>query len=430
MSSETAIHIENLGKRYRLGVRRDRYPTLRARLGDAAASPFRRAARRLRYGARGRRPDEDSMIWALRGVSLDIQAGEVVGIVGRNGAGKSTLLKILSRITEPTEGSATLRGRLGSLLEVGTGFHPELTGRENIFLNGAILGMRRVEIARKFDEIVDFSGVERFIDTAVKHYSSGMFVRLAFAVAAHLETDILLVDEVLSVGDAAFQQKCLGKMGSIARTGRTIVFVSHNMAAVNRLCGRAIWLDDGGVRTDGHSGDVIAAYLSSGSTSTGEVQWRDGFANAGVSEFRLESLRVTGADARPSGQLDARAPFTFTILYRVLRPLPVCRVGIILQSADGITLFDTYDSDHEAYAVPRGPGLYTSHCTVPGMLLSPGRYFVSVNAGIPNVRNLAFADAVLAIDIVDTGAVGSHQSTGRSGLLRPRLEWDQVVQPL
>jgi lipopolysaccharide transport system ATP-binding protein len=394
------------------------------------SAPLRRLAANGRKRGGGRATEQESLVWALRNVSLEVRRGEVLGMVGRNGSGKSTLLKILSRITEPTEGSATFRGRVAALLEVGTGFHPELTGRENIYLNGAILGMTRREIARKFDEIVDFSGVEPFLETPVKHYSSGMTVRLAFAVAAHLETDILLIDEVLAVGDAAFQQKCMGKIGSVARSGRTILFVSHNMAAIHRLCDRAIWLDQGQLRTDGHPSDVIATYLASDSTRTGEIHWTEGFADEGVTEFRLESLRVLGGIEGRPGQIDPHEPFTVAITYRILEPLPACRVGITLQSADGIVLFDGYDSDAEDHASRRLPGLYTSHCTVPGILLSPGRYFISVNAGIPNVRNLAYADSALAIDIVDVDAPGSHAGVGHSGILRPKLEWEQVVQPL
>src|SRR5207247_905772 len=240
--SDIAIRVENLSKRYEIGAAKRRHDTLRDQLADGLKALFRN---------KGQPRQRKESIWALKDVSFEIKHGEVVGFIGRNGAGKSTLLKILSRITEPTAGHAEVRGRVGSLLEVGTGFHHELTGRENIYLNGAILGMKKAEIDRKFDEIVDFSGVEKFIDTPVKHYSSGMHVRLAFAVAAHLEPEILLVDEVLAVGDAAFQKKCLGKMGDVAKKGRTVLFVSHNMAAVTRLCPKAILLDNGSIALSG-----------------------------------------------------------------------------------------------------------------------------------------------------------------------------------
>src|SRR3984885_3484774 len=254
--SKTVIHAEGLGKRYRVGER-ERYLALRDVLTRAFTAPFRR----------GRVYRKRDYLWALRNVSFDVQQGEVIGLIGRNGAGKTTLLKILSRITSPTEGCATIHGRVGSLLEVGTGFHPELTGRENIFLNGAILGMRKAEILRKFDEIVAFAEIEKFVDTPVKHYSSGMYVRLAFAVAAHLEPEILIIDEVLAVGDARFQEKCLGLMQQTATHGRTILFVSHNMAAVQSLCGRVILLADGRLQIDGAPAEVTSHYFSDAESS-------------------------------------------------------------------------------------------------------------------------------------------------------------------
>jgi lipopolysaccharide transport system ATP-binding protein len=270
--SGIAIKVEGLSKRYSIGVRQESYKTLRDTITDVFTAPFRK--RRQPHKREGSEenlsvhgpaslPSSNSHIWALKDVSLEVKHGEVVGIIGRNGAGKTTLLKILSRITEPTEGYAEINGRIGSLLEVGTGFHPELTGRENIYLSGAILGMRKTEIDRRFDDIVAFSEIEKFLDTPVKRYSSGMYVRLAFAVAAHLETEILLVDEVLAVGDAAFQKKCLGKMGNVVREGRTVLFVSHNMAAITSLCDRAIWLDGGSFREDGTSERTVSNYLGS-----------------------------------------------------------------------------------------------------------------------------------------------------------------------
>ncbi len=257
---DVAIRVEKLGKQYRIGARQPGYRTFREALIDGLTAPVKRL--------RGLSPNgEDRMIWALRDVSFDVKQGEVLGIIGRNGAGKTTLLKILSRITEPTEGCAEIQGRVGSLLEVGTGFHPELTGRENIYLNGAILGMKRSEIHLKFDEIVAFAEIEQFIDTPVKHYSSGMYMRLAFAVAAHLEPDILLIDEVLAVGDAAFQRKCLGKIGGVAKEGRTVMFVSHNMRAVQNLCGVAHLVDQGRIMASGSVNDVVERYMRTESDS-------------------------------------------------------------------------------------------------------------------------------------------------------------------
>src|SRR5437016_1590224 len=256
--SETAIQVENVSKLYHIGERKP-YKTVRESLMNVLSAPSR-LSRRLRK-TKTRRADETEL-WALRDVSFEVKQGEVVGLIGRNGAGKSTLLKVLSRITEPTAGRITIRGRVGSLLEVGTGFHPELTGRENIFLNGAILGMRRAEIVRKFDEIVTFAEMDRFIDTPVKHYSSGMYMRLAFGVAAHLHPEILVVDEVLAVGDAQFQKKCLGKMEDVAKQGRTVLFVSHNMQAIRQMCHRAVWLAEGQLLMDGPSDAVVHQYLA------------------------------------------------------------------------------------------------------------------------------------------------------------------------
>src|SRR5271156_2955172 len=253
--SEIVIHVEGLGKRYRVGER-ERYVALRDVLTRAFTAPFRR-------GQGGRKRDE---LWALRDVSFDVRQGEVIGLIGRNGAGKTTLLKILARITRPTTGFAEVHGRVGSLLEVGTGFHPELTGRENVYLSGAILGMKKDEIVRKFDEIVDFAGIERYIDTPLKHFSTGMQMRLAFAVAAHLEPEILFVDEVLAVGDIEFQKKCLGKMQEVSKSGRTIVFVSHQMNQIRRLCQRCLWIDAGKVRLSGSMLEVVSAYEASSAT--------------------------------------------------------------------------------------------------------------------------------------------------------------------
>jgi len=258
--NDVAIRVESLSKQYRIGRREEQYRTLRDSLTDAFVSPFRRARKLLRGEATGA-ADLDQTIWALQGISLEVKSGDVLGIIGRNGAGKSTLLKILSRITEPTEGYADIRGQVGSLLEVGTGFHPELTGRENIHLNAAILGMRRVEIRKKFDEIVAFAEIDKFIDTPVKHYSSGMYLRLAFAVAGHIEPEILLIDEVLAVGDAMFQKKCLSKMDDVASKGRTVLFVTHNMTAIQSLCKRVIWLHEGKIVEEGSPEKVVASYL-------------------------------------------------------------------------------------------------------------------------------------------------------------------------
>ena len=285
--NDIAIRVERLGKRYRIGACQKKANTLLRWLKNLAASPFDYLSATLRG------PSEEEILWALKDVSLEIKRGEVVGIIGPNGAGKTTLLKILSRITEPTEGQAEIRGRVGSLLEVGTGFHPELTGRENIYLNAAILGMKKSEIKRKFDEIVAFAEIEKFIDTPVKHYSSGMYVRLAFAVAAHLEPEILLVDEVLAVGDLAFQKKCLGKMEDVAREGRTVLFVSHNMAAIQQLCSSALLLQEGSIAYNGEVGECIDLYLQAGSERSGSILSHVGYNDSAI---EIHSATVNGSE--------------------------------------------------------------------------------------------------------------------------------------
>jgi len=303
MSDEIAIRVEGLGKQYFIGENVGGYRTLRDAVSDAAGWTVDRVARRLPAG----KVEHRESIWALRDVSFDVRRGQVLGIVGRNGAGKSTLLKLLARVTEPTEGRAEVRGRVGSLLEVGTGFHPELTGRENTFLNGAILGMRRSETAAKFDEIVEFADIGRFIDTPVKRYSSGMYLRLAFSVAAHLEPEILIVDEVLAVGDAEFQRKCLGKMGDVAQRGRTVLFVSHNMSAVLRLTEETLVIDGGRLVLRDRTPRAVDYYLSSGLAQSGERAWGDEPRVASAAPFR--PLQASHPRAgRPSRGAGGRHP--------------------------------------------------------------------------------------------------------------------------
>ncbi len=303
--SATAIHVDNLGKQYRLGVRQDHYSTIRESMTNAMMRPIRRimGGGSLNSGA------EKGTLWALKDVSFEVKQGDVVGIIGRNGSGKTTLLKILSRITEPTTGMARIYGRVGSLLEVGTGFHPELTGRENIFLNGAILGMRRGEIAQKFDEIVSFSEIERFLDTPVKRYSSGMYVRLAFAVAAHLDPEVFMVDEVLAVGDVEFQKKCLGRMGDVNREGRTVLFVSHNMASITQLCQWGLLLDEGKIVQRGEISEVIQTYLSLGHNNQAEIEFSDQPHKA----VQVKKLQVLNDQGVPSSELDRTKPFQMAI---------------------------------------------------------------------------------------------------------------------
>lgn len=387
--SDIAIRVENLGKRYRLGAR-ERYKALR----DVLANPFRRT------------PPAET-IWALRNVSFEIKAGEVVGIIGRNGAGKSTLLKILAQITEPTEGWAEIRGRVGSLLEVGTGFHPELTGRENIYLNGAILGMRKTEIDRKFDEIVAFAEVEKFIDTPVKHYSSGMQMRLAFAVAAHLEPEILLVDEVLAVGDASFQKKCLGKMEVVAKQGRTVLFVSHNMGAVSGLCRRALLLERGNVAVEGATASVIETYLRQLESAAclplcaRRDRYGDGFA-------KITGLRIQNATDPGLYVIRSCDRLRIELDYQSDRPLcgAAFMVGIYTMLNQPLYRLDSEGAGGIRGSLPRAGTLV---CETDPINLSAGRYFINLaimmrSSVVDHVMQAAYFD-VEAVDFYGTGMV-------------------------
>jgi lipopolysaccharide transport system ATP-binding protein len=369
---EPVIRVENLSKRYRIGKK------LPVRDGKQPAWS-RMTAPIQNLSASWRKPGEDEIIWALKDVSFDVQQGEVLGLIGRNGAGKSTLLKILSRITEPTSGRAVINGRVGSLLEVGTGFHPELTGRENVYLNGAILGMKKFEIDRKFDEIVDFSGVEKFIDTPVKRYSSGMYVRLAFAVAAHLETEILLVDEVLAVGDAIFQQKCLGKMSAVATEGRTVLFVSHNMGAMNSLTSQCILMVDGKLFTAGITENVIRLYLeelfknNSKSKSRVEIYHRENVINSPV---KITRIMVNSVDYEIP-IVDIGQSFTIMIELETSIELRGALVGLAVKKRDGVSVVTILSLDQDFHLdLPTGKHIVC--CRVEDLPLSPGEYVLDV----------------------------------------------------
>ena len=426
--SKAAIKVQKLSKRYRMGLRQERHDTLAATMLHMLRQPLNNL-RRLRSLTRfdENDPNAEDVLWALRDMSFEVGRGDVVGVIGRNGAGKSTLLKILSRITMPTSGRIELHGRVSSLLEVGTGFHPELTGRENIYLNGTILGMRRTEIDYKLDEIIDFSGIEKFIDTPVKRYSSGMGVRLAFSVAAHLEPEILLVDEVLAVGDAEFQKKCLGKMGDVAQSGRTILFVSHNMGAIARLCSRSIWIEGGMINADGPTESVLAQYLLSDAELEGKMHWPHGFANRNVENFHFLSVTIHNEANQVSANLDIRKPFTVCIQYEIKEEIVgKSRIGFTIYTVDGLPIFEAYDSDTRSIS-QRQPGVYEAYCTIPGQLLNTGQYVLSLNAGIPNVINLAETGTILSFHIEDLGAVGSETLNKRVGLIRPELKWDQQI---
>ncbi len=368
--SDLAIRVENLGKRYQLG-QRDPYKTLRESLSGIWQAPLRRLQNRA--------ASEESLFWALRDVSFEVKRGEVVGIIGRNGAGKSTLLKILSRITGLTTGRIEIHGRVGSLLEVGTGFHPELTGRENIFMNGAILGMRRAEVKRKFDEIVAFSEVEKFIDTPVKHYSSGMYTRLAFSVAAHMEPEILIVDEVLAVGDMAFQQKCLGKMNEVAHAGRTVLFVSHNMAAVETLCSRAILLNQGLVEFDGSQTDGVRHYYDAGQeTSVEGVYIADEASLRNARAPRIAKATVTAEPDYKNGQFPIGAPLVFEVQCACPNESVMPSLGIAIENKRGVRIVTLHSKCAPHLLARSAPGMVSFVCRVPKLALAPGQYVVKL----------------------------------------------------
>ena len=427
-AGDFAIAAEGLSKRYRLGGTAG-YKALRDVLTGAAKAP----ARAARAVVRGRRPtdgrQEAETIWALDDVSFKVDTGEVVGIIGRNGAGKTTLLRILSRITHPTRGSAKIRGRVGSLLEVGTGFHPELTGSENIQLNAAILGMRRYEIRERFNDIVDFAETERFLDTPVKHYSSGMYVRLAFSVAAHLEPDILLVDEVLAVGDHAFQEKCVGKMGEVAGAGRTVMVVSHNLTMITNLCSRVILLDSGRVVMDDETGAVVKEYIASGHHSNAVVSWEGLDTAPGTDLVRLQSVRILGEDGNPAAEHERDRDVTVEITYRTLRDGAKCFTTIFLKDELGSYVLNssnrpsaTLDPD-PWYNKPRPTGVYRARCVIPGGLLNIGLYTISAVVGTDVDKTHVYERDVLTFRSVDP--VGAQQDVlGKwIGSIRPRLAW-------
>ena len=421
----TAISVKNLGKQYKIGAAETkfRYNMLRDVIVDTVSAPVRLA--KAMIGRSDRRMNQN-YVWALKDISFDLEEGKVLGIVGRNGAGKSTLLKILSRVTEPTTGAVTVRGRVGSLLEVGTGFHPELTGRENIYMNGAILGMRRAEIDSKFDEIVEFSEVTQFIDTPVKRYSSGMYLRLAFAVAAHLEPEILVVDEVLAVGDAEFQKKCLGKMGDVAQQGRTVLFVSHNMSAILRLTQEAIVLNKGQMIMRGPTQEAVDFYLSSGQSQAGERLWEADEIPAASAPFRPISLKVKDLRGKVVDTVRSTEPVTLEFEYELTSPITGLRVGFYLSTMRGeyvLTSFDT-DTPHlfEQFD-SRKAGRYVSRACIPADIFNEGRYSIGVNASSFGVRRYFMDENAIAFNVDISGAPGTQWPELRVGPVRPRLEW-------
>jgi lipopolysaccharide transport system ATP-binding protein len=430
MFNDSAIEINGLSKIYRIGLKEKRHTSLSSAVISFLKSPLKN----YRYykslykfnNIEVTINDDDSgndhpdIVWALKNVSFEVKQGTVLGVIGGNGAGKSTLLKILARITDPTSGRAKIRGRISSLLEVGTGFHKELTGRDNVYLNGCILGMKKGEIDRKFDEIVDFSGIEKFIDTPVKRYSSGMSVRLAFSVAAHLEPEILLIDEVLAVGDVAFQRKCIGKMNAVAALGRTILFVSHNMGAVTNLCNQSLWLDNGRVKSLGNSSEIVASYLSE--KAEGQATWDNPKEPAAQRELSIRSVCILSDAGIPAAVVNFRESCSFVINYEVISPVKNLSLCIQITNSQGILIYETMDTDLlEHRNKERIPGKYYAKCYLDDSLLKPDNYFVSVAAFIDRVKIIERQDSILSFTVSDAGY---NLNPGRLGVVVPIFKWD------
>ncbi len=421
--TDIAISVENLSKSYLVGhnsASPERYTALR----DVVARNVRNLARKTRDMLHGRaivQGDEVEEFWALKDVSFEIKQGDRVGIIGRNGAGKSTLLKILSRITEPTQGRIEIAGRVASLLEVGTGFHPELSGRENIFLNGAILGMSRREIQQKFDEIVDFAEIERFLDTPVKRYSSGMYMRLAFAVAAHLEPEILIVDEVLAVGDVQFQNKCMGKMASVTNEGRTILFVSHNMVAIKTLCNRAVLLENGAIRYIGTPDESIAKYLAHNKNENSS--WKRNASSIMQRDVLFEEIKILDHTYRMDQNLLSGNPFYLFIKISTIKEIKGSQVAVRVINSDGIILFTTANSDENSEFAKLPPGETNYIVKFPKSFLPPGRYEIAIAASVPGIELFDKVENNICFDIHDSGTHATILHDDRIGLITPLLNW-------
>ncbi len=425
-----AIKVEDVSKLYRIGAKEQANENFISAVASFVKAPLRNL-RRYRslydFSDVERGEDNNEVLWALRGVSFDVAQGEVLGIIGTNGAGKSTLLKILARITPPTKGRIQIHGRVGSLLEVGTGFHQELTGRENIYLNGTILGMRKREVDRKFDQIVDFSGMEKFLDTPVKRYSSGMRVRLAFAVAAHLEPEILIIDEVLAVGDAAFQRKCMNKMQDVGQHGRTVLFVSHNMSAVTRLCERVVLLNEGRILKDGAAHEVVNAYLSAGHGTPTHREWPDPTRAPGDQTVRLRGVRIVDQQGQTLDAADIRKPIGLQMEYEVLQDNHRLMPYFHVFNDEGIRLFTAIDQDEEWRYRTRPRGRFISTAWIPGNLLSEGTLYIgaAMRTIEPLIRHFNARDAVACrvVDTMEGDSVRGDYPGGLGGVIRPSLQW-------
>ncbi|MBC2709791.1 MAG: ABC transporter ATP-binding protein [Desulfosarcina sp.] len=437
-----AIEVENISKIYRIGTKDELQDNLAQTVFGFFKNPIKnyRKYRSLYkfddaelYTSNQSDEASSDIIWAVKDVSFDVKKGELIGIIGRNGAGKSTLLKILCRITDPTKGHARIRGRISSLLEVGTGFHNELTGRENVYLNGTILGMTKVEIKRKFDEIVHFSGIEKFIDTPVKRYSSGMKVRLAFSVAAHLEPEILIIDEVLAVGDADFQKKCLNKMEDVGQQGRTVIFVSHNLPAVCRLCERVILLDRGGLVEDGSPAQVVSRYLNSDFGTSASREWIDPTTAPAGDIARLNAVRLQADDGQIRDTIDIRRSFTVEMEYEVFRSGSVLLPVFAFDNEEGLRVFTTVDQDPTWRRQPRLEGRYISTVHIPGNLLAEGMLFITCTLLTMNPDRVQFMErtalAFQIVDSVDGDSARGDYAKNIPGIVRPMLQWTTQFDP-
>jgi len=416
--TELAVRTVDLGKRYRIGAERRVNPTLRDAMMSAAMRPVQRL---LHPGTSMAHKTE--ILWALRHLDIEIERGDTVGIIGRNGAGKSTLLKVLAHITDPSEGRVEIRGRVASLLEVGTGFHPELSGRENIRLNGTILGMTRAEIRRKFDEIVEFSEISRFLDTPVKRYSSGMAVRLAFSVAAHLDPEILIVDEVLAVGDVAFQRKCLGKMKDVAGHGRTVLFVSHNMQVVRSLCRQAVELSNGEIINRGAAADVIDVYLNRLAEAGASLTWPAGEGPV-ANGVRMRGLHILDDSGRPTAIVSTAKPMTVRLEFDLPRVRGNQMIGFEMLSGDGAVVLWSLHTDTEPERQPRlKVGYNVLDCSIPPGLLNGGRFLVRPRIGLYREARTTLVEETVAFEAHMDHALHSHGHFERPGAVLPILEW-------
>jgi homopolymeric O-antigen transport system ATP-binding protein len=426
--SNTAIEVSNLGKKYHIAALKENPDTLITALGDIFTAPFRRAGKLLR-GQQTGAAELDQEFWALRDINFEVKHGEVMGIIGRNGAGKSTLLKVLSRITEPSEGSARINGRVGSLLEVGTGFHNELTGRENVYLNGSILGMSNAEITNRFDEIVSFSEIGNFLDTPVKHYSSGMKVRLAFAVAAHLDPEILMIDEVLAVGDYAFQKKSLGKMQEVTHSARTVLFVSHQLDMIRAICDRVIWLDGGYVKMIGDATTVVDTYIKSFSDEGNNTSFT--CEEEPDRPFQLLSGRILNQDEKASAVFDMFEPITVELDYVIRKSIPQTIIAIQLISNDEhiLQLFDTDNAQHLLES--RTLGYYRTRVQIPAPLLKQGFYSLSLSIRKPKSDKLYLHELknALSFEILLSSRAGNHLSYGKGRRIKIVVDrhWENEI---